>query len=393
MALNQVGFAVEILCPGNHPVHTTKFPKQTHKYSGLWPLTSLRRAIERAHADLIIPGDDLAVRHLHRLDREERTREGNGSSICQLIEHSIGAKEGFPIISARTAFISLAQQEGLVAPATAVIGNLDDLTTWSDKHGFPFVLKADESSGGEGVRIVTTAEKAERAYKALAAPPLLARAAKRTLVNRDCALLVPSLVRQASLVNAQDFIAGRESTTAVVCWKGAVLASLQFEVLKTAKDKGHATVLRTIENRDISRATEVMVKKLGLSGLHGFDFMVEAETGKAHLIEMNPRATQIGHFRMGAGRDLPGALYTAVSGQTASPSRGMTENDTIALFPNEWKRDANSPFLTSGYHDVPWEEKQLVRACVLKSVRSKSRPLPAPFSNLLHEQIHSGDSL
>jgi len=30
-------------------------------------------------------------------------------------------------------------------------------------------------------------------------------------------------------------------------------------------------------------------------------------------------------------------------------------------------RDPASSFLTSGYHDVPWEEPELLRACVRKT--------------------------
>ena len=45
-------------------------------------------------------------------------------------------------------------------------------------------------------------------------------------------------------------------------------------------------------------------------------------------------------------------------------------------------RDPASPFLTSGYHDVPWEEPELLRACLRKrwttdfpdSAKTPSRP-------------------
>ena len=45
-------------------------------------------------------------------------------------------------------------------------------------------------------------------------------------------------------------------------------------------------------------------------------------------------------------------------------------------------RDPASPFLTSGYHDVPWEEPELLRACVrrtwkLKLFDSRQDALPA----------------
>jgi hypothetical protein len=42
----------------------------------------------------------------------------------------------------------------------------------------------------------------------------------------------------------------------------------------------------------------------------------------------------------------------------------ITEKDTIALFPQEWIRDAESPFLRLAYHDIPFEEPELIRDCV-----------------------------
>ena len=47
----------------------------------------------------------------------------------------------------------------------------------------------------------------------------------------------------------------------------------------------------------------------------GFDFMIEAATGAAHLIEMNPRNTPICAVRLGPGRDLAEALVARISGR------------------------------------------------------------------------------
>jgi hypothetical protein len=114
----------------------------------------------------------------------------------------------------------------------------------------------------------------------------------------------------------------------------------------------------------MSAAAEKIVRRLNLSGLHGLDFMLEAGTGNAYLIEINPRATQVGHLPLGPGRDLPAALYSAVSGEALQTAPKVTEKDTIALFPQEWIRDPISLFLQSGYHDVPWAEPELIRLCV-----------------------------
>jgi hypothetical protein len=122
----------------------------------------------------------------------------------------------------------------------------------------------------------------------------------------------------------------------------------------------------------MTEACEKTAHRFKLSGLHGLDFMLEAHTGNAHLIEINPRTTQVGHLGLGLDRDLPAALYAALTGKETEPASKVTENETIALFPQEWGRDPKSEFLLSAYHDVPWEEPELIRSCVRKARTARS---------------------
>ncbi len=363
MALVNAGCTVKAVCPPRHPLAKTNAVSEVHTYHGLAPLVSLARAIGATKPDLVLPFDDIAVLHLHELHRLGLRRGKAGLPTCSLIEGSLGASTSFPIVYARTTTMELAEQEGIRVPKSEVVRNADDLRGSTTRMGFPVVLKANATSGGDGVSIVNTFEEAEHALRSLAAPPLLARAAKRALIDQDLTLVWPSLLRKRYVVNAQAFVAGREATSAVACWKGNVLASLHFEVLKKQDAGGPSTVLRLIENPEMSAAAEKMVRRLELSGLHGFDFMLEAGTQNAYLIEINPRATQVGHLTLGQGRDLPAALYAAMTGEVIQPAPKVTENDTIALFPQEWIRNPASAFLRSGYHDVPWEDPEFVRVC------------------------------
>jgi biotin carboxylase len=269
----------------------------------------------------------------------------------------------------------LAQEEGVRAPKTAVINDLDDLRRWTTEFGFPTVLKADGTSGGDGVRMVRTLDEATGAFHKLKAPPLLARAAKRALVDSDKTLLWPSLLRHQSQVSAQTLITGHEATSTVACWQGTVLAGLHFEVVNKKYAAGPATVMRLIDNVEMTSAVEKMVRRLNLSGTHGFDFMLEASSGAAYLIEINPRITQVAHLTLGSGRDLPAALTAALLGSNLQPSPRVTENDIITLFPQEWMRDPASLFIQSGYHDVPWGEPELIRACIRHALNNnQSKP-------------------
>jgi len=364
MALAKAGFTVDAVCPWRNPISVTNAVRRTYTYHGIAPLRSFAAAIAASRPALIVPCDDIAIIQLHELYDREQLRGEAGAATCALIERSLGAAESFSIVGARTPFMNLAEQEGIRAPKTELIGSIADLRSWEMRKGFPAVLKSDGTWGGAGVRIVRSLAEAERAFKTLQSPPLLARAVKRALIDRDLTLIWPSLLRTRHVVSAQEFISGREATSTVACWKGSILAGLHFEVLNKHDATGPATVMRRIENADMTNAAEKMVRRLKLSGIVGFDFMLEAQTGYAHLVEMNPRATQVGHLALGPKRDLPAALYAAVSGGIVEESQTLTENDTITLFPHEWLRNPDSPFLLSGYHDVPWEEADLIRVCV-----------------------------
>jgi hypothetical protein len=369
MAVANAGCSVDALCPVQHPLRMVSVVDQVHTYRGLMPLVSIADAIDNSKPDFILPGDDRIARYLHQIYGRERSRGKARSSTCGLLERSLGSYESFAVVYERTAFIEMAKSEGVRAPKTEVVANANDLSKWAGQKGFPIVLKANFTWGGAGVRIVHTLEEAERALLSLQAPLAFASVLKLALLDQDKMWLLSSLLRRRNVVNAQEFVDGREATSVIFCWNGTVLASLHFEVLRKKSVTGPSTVLRAIENAEMSASAERVVRRLKLSGAHGFDFMLEARTGYAHLIEINPRATQVGHLTLGPGRDLPAALYACLSGQAVCPAPKVTENDIIALFPQEWIRNSESALLRAGYHDVPWEEPELIRACLGKRSR------------------------
>jgi len=372
MTLASSGCAVDALCPPRHPIRKTRAVGRTHSYHGLIPLMSFRRAVVATRPDIIIPCDDVATLHLHDLYYRAQRSGKAGETVCALMERSLGSPASFPLVYARTAFIEMAREEGIRVPLTEVVKHPSDLKNCISRLGLPVVLKADGTSGGDGVRVVHNLIEAENGLQALAAPPLLARALKRALIDQDMTLVWPSLLRHRYIVNAQAWVAGREATSAVACWNGEVLASVQFEVLNKQDAGGPSTVLRRIDNAEMSAAALKMVKRLALSGLHGFDFMLEADTDSAYLIEINPRATQVGHLTLGPGHDIPAAITAAVSRTDIRAATKVTQNDTIVLFPQEWIRNPESPYIRSGYHDVPWGEPEFVRDCIKRRSQTNS---------------------
>jgi hypothetical protein len=367
VALTNAGCAVQAVCPSGSPIAETTVLKGKFSFRGLTPLKSIAAAIAGAKPDLLVSGDDLATSYLHCL---YASSGHGGEATRELIAHSLGSPEYFSIVDDRASFMRAAQEVGVRVPRTAVIADFQDFH--ASQIGFPAVLKANGTSGGDGVRVVRSEQEAQAALHHLQAPPLLARAIKRAIFDQDTTLLRPSLARRRSAVNAQSYISGREATSAAACWQGSVLASTHFEVLQKGHFAGHATVVRRMDHREMASAVEKMAHRLQLSGFHGFDFMLEDGSRDAYLIEINPRATQVGHLNFGAGRNLPDALVSAFTGRPAEAKPSVSENDVIALFPQEWLRDPASPYLRSAYHDVPWNQPELLRRAFKRSNRSGS---------------------
>lgn len=367
MALAAAGFSVEAVCPKGHFLSAVTAVKQLHPYGIFNGLSCVETAILESNPTLVIPCDDLARDHLHRLHASGRVRAA--------IERSLGDPTCYPVLESRSRLLTLLRRETDAAMETSVISSATELEDWLSKNGLPAVLKTDGSSGGYGVRVVRNAEEAEAARKKLEAPPGFLRALKRALFNRNTTFLLPAWKGVSPPVNVQKFVSGTEITSTLACWRGEVVAALTFEVLRVMYPGGPASVVRPVENPAIETLTRKIAARLGLSGLCGFDFIMD-DAGKPHLIELNPRATQTAHLQLGAAYDTARALFAAVTGTTTATERADKITDiTIALFPQEWMRDAESEFLKTGRHDVPWETPSLVEA-IAKNLGKQASDIP-----------------
>ncbi|MBV9509020.1 MAG: ATP-grasp domain-containing protein, partial [Caulobacteraceae bacterium] len=234
----------------------------------------------------------------------------------------------------------------------------------------PAVMKSDGSSAGEGVIPVATPDAARRAYERLNTPVLFRTALTGSLFRGDDNLWRRLAARQRPAVCLQRFIPGWPATATVACWRGAVLDMTTLEVLEVAWPNGPATVVRYIRSPEMEAAVRRIVERLGLSGLHGFDFMLDAQ-GRASVIEINPRATPTAHLPSNRGRKLLTGLRQAAAGRAANETEGALDSQdgrVVALYPGELRRDPHSAWLMEARHDAPADPAllQLARRPVLR---------------------------
>ncbi len=358
--LAKAGATVSAVCPvRGHPLLKTRAVNRTFGYSGVRPLESLLAAIDATDPEMIVPCDDRGVEHLHELHARAGSLGSGGSKVQALIERSLGPPASYPIVSSRYHLLRIAQEEGLRVPETHVVGSADDLKSRYAGSTLPWVLKADGTFGGRGVKVAHTLEQAKRFLSELHRLFGTGRVIKRLCVNRDPFWLLPWWNRFRPSVVLQAHIQGRPANCAVVCWQGKVLAGFGVEVVSADGLTGPASVVRVVENSEMMLCAERIARRLGLSGFFGLDFMIEDGTRDLYLIEMNPRSTPLCHLRLGPGRDMVGALYTQLSGCAGPVTPPVTQNEMIAYFPQAWT--SKSEFLQSSFQDIPQGEPELIQ--------------------------------
>lgn len=385
IALADAGCNVFAVCrtPG-HPLLKTRAVRRTFPYRGLRPLDSLVAAIDAVQPDLIVPCDDRGVQHLHELHAQ-----APGGSLAALIERSLGAPESYAVVSSRYHLLRIASEEQIPVPRTLRIDSMQAAKSLFSAGSSLWVLKADGTWGGRGVRFTESADQAEQSFLELTTPPGVVEILKRLALNRDRTWLLPRRQPHPPEVIGQVCIHGRPANCAVVAWQGRVLAGFAVEVLSSNGAEGPAIVVRLVEGSLMLCAAERLAARLRLSGFFGLDFMIEERTGATYLIEMNPRCTPLCHLQPGPGRDLVGALWAQLAQQPYRPRAACVDHELIAYFPQAWT--TKSEFLDASFQDVPhqdpalchellnpWSERSLLGRAVdrLSSIRGRSR-LPA----------------
>ena len=349
------GCLVAALCPPGHPLRYVHGMHQIRTLRALSPRRSLEHAVLAVQPDLVVPCDDRSVAQLHELHRLR-------PQLRMLIERSLGEPRGFNVVDSREELLENARELGIRVARTFGVGSAAQASECFARVGPIAVLKMDDTSGGDGVYITRSANEAAAAFRRTRFEATLALAFKRLVVNRDpMALWSWRRRRRQTGVTLQQFVRGTPANIMVACWRGKILAELSVQALSSQGPRGAALVVQVITDPQLSRAAALLAGRLKTSGFFGLDFILEQGTGAAYLIEMNPRCTQLGHLKIAPG-DLAGALCAALSGRERPRATQPIVSDTIAFFPQAFLWGAQTAFLERVHHDVPWEQRRLVKA-------------------------------
>ena len=328
ISLRNAGFDVAIVAPRGHPLHAVPGLTSRWRYWPLLPMASLRRAIKAVAPAVIMPCDEPTIVLLQRL-RNDRTL---APDICDAIEGALGPKAAAPLLASRTGLTAIADQTGARIPPSAEILSAGQLIAWLKRHGTPAYLKIDRSNGGRGVVCVGSSLHGLLAYWRLRLLFGMPRTFWLWLRWGDLSTLPLLRATGRAAITAQQAIDGLPANCAFAAWRGKLLACISVEALETQTPTGVATVIRLRDDAAMEDVARKVAAQLGLSGLHGLDFILARDTGVPWLIEINGRPTQTAYLRLGAGADLAGAFYASATGRPEQSVGAFEPYQVIRLF-------------------------------------------------------------
>lgn len=302
-----------------------------------------RAALIEARPTIVVPTDESSVELLQAVAATASKELPADDPLLVMLRDSLGEFHGHAILRDRRAFMDLAEKTGVRIPERRVVHNREEAVEFAERHGGALVLKAEESCAGMGVFICRDLAAVEKALAQLA--------------SKSASALPNGVLAQA-------VIEGATAMRVVLAYRGEVLGGLSaFKRETFPRSTGPSSVVEFIDHPEMASTARAIVREAGYSGFASLDYMVE-ESGAAHLIELNARPTPISHLGAHLGLDLCARLAGALRGEPASDAEPTGLPRKVALFPQEWTRDPNSPHFADSFHDVPWEDPELLQECV-----------------------------
>ena len=276
----------------------------------------------------------------------------------------------------KTVFVRAAPAAAIPIPDSRVAATLEQASQAARELGYPLVLKADYSYGGQGVRLVCEAQELATAYHE---------------ISKDQPVVV------------QSFVAGPVGSTCVLFDHGRALAWSSSYTWASSS----AFAPSSARHFMVHPQMEAIIEKIGrLTTFHGFcgiDWIHRADDDSLCVLEFNPRPTPTIHLGIRCGVDFPRAVRAMLGGADAAPVQRPQlpppDQRIVYMFPQHLEHclfDNGLSGITRWIpgvapNDVPWDEPRLLlrqwpRPRLSRRTRKRLKALLISGQSLLAKQ-------
>ncbi len=384
-ALRQAGFEVGMLADPNGLLAQSRHIDYRFSLNAenvrLGVLGPVLRAVGEFTPRLVVPCDEAAVHLLQNLALAWDGARGPGGQfrvampplVREILLRSLGEARTYPVRPSRPQSRRMAAMLGIDSPPSAPVPYLQVAEGFARDHGWPVVLTREGRTGGDRVRVCTTAEELRAAYAVLTQPDEVAGgighmaryALWSVLTGLHLAGDLTRPLQDGPLLAIEAVARGRPASYTTVSYDGRWLGGIAAIAERVhPPGTGAATVVRLVDDPAMAEAARKLTGRMGFTGFSGLDFVRDEASGKLWFLKFNARPTPVAHLGHLAGGDLCTALLAAVTNAFPVAPKPFAET-TVALFPQDWMRDPDDENRGAAHLDLPEEDERLYG--VLKS--------------------------
>lgn len=306
--------------------------------------TLMSFAINKTNADYLLTNDEnllnniLSTRDLLR--RQKTELSANLKNLLTILDRSfLPEKTQY----SRPYLLEIAKQSGFHVPEFKSIASWQALEKTKVDCRYPAYFKLCFEAGGNGV--IYAENEADLSIG----------------VKKLIDIAIPPTDEFPMIM--QEPAEGRELTINFAAWRGTLLGYDILLPLQKFAERGPSTVLKTVYRPDWMDPLSTLIEKLEFSGLGGLDVFEQDENKTPSVIEVNLRPTH----GLQAAEELSSPLLRLFSerlkekASVAKDPVHLKPDRTVALFPDEYLRDMNSPYLTQNPVNIPWRDQKLFK--------------------------------
>lgn len=358
--LLRAGLEPFALCPKTSYLSKTKYLKKsicfpTFSYSRskliyLWIAISM--IIFRP--DIVVPGDEDSILALQHFRDLFSFVPFFGSKI---IRNSMAPKKFDRLILSKSEFQKVCTSWGIRTPKNIYVNNSAEAVKVADELGYPVVIKKDSGYGGTGVFICENKNELIFNLQNIEKTSLLT-----LLKSYFKTLFFTSAVNNESGISIQQYIQGITGQSPFCAENGVVFGINPMLKKETYPGRtGPAAVSEGYNNKEIEVFVNKVARELSFTGFASLEYIVDEKSGLPYVIELNPRPTPTSHFDSNmAVYDLCECFYKGLNHMPIEKKEFRPY--LIAMYPTEKRRDPNSQYLTTAYHDIPLHDPDLFAA-------------------------------
>ena len=189
----------------------------------------------------------------------------------------------------------LAHEIGIDSPKTFYPQSSQEARQYMAEVELPVVIKMRKTSGAAGFRKIYDRAHFEKTY---------------------FDVVKSNKLPESDLPMIQQLVEGPVTCTLHLCNQGEVVGQVMYQGLRTMPRTGGTTVFRqSLADPACEKAAAKIAKHLNFSGLCGFDFILDTETGRPFLVDGNCRITPAVTMAYHGGTDLIEAWVRVANGE------------------------------------------------------------------------------